>query len=243
MDDAEAERAREDLVAHLRKAGEVTSDEVAAAVGSVPRHEFVRRVRDSDRREESREGERERPQGARREPDRERAYEDRPLDVGHEQVVTAPHLVARTSELLETEPGHDVLEVGTGSGYHAAVLAELAGAENVVTVERFPDLARRARAALDRTGYGDVSVVVGDGSRGLPGAAPFDRISVAAAAPDVPAPLRDQLRDPGRLVLPLGPREGPHELALFEQRDGALDRSRHGKVQYVPLIGAHGFDE
>lgn len=218
MDDAEAQRAREDLVAHLRKAGEVTSDGVAAAVGSVPRHEFV--------------------------PDqvRDRAYEDRPFDIGHDQVVTAPHLVARTSELLEIEPGHDVLEVGTGSGYHAAVLAELAGPGTVVTVERFPDLARRAREALDRTGYGDVSVVVGDGSRGLPGAAPFDRISVAAAAPDVPAPLRDQLGDPGRMVLPLGPREGPHELALFEQRDGALDRSRHGKVQYVPLIGAHGFE-
>ncbi|WP_225334138.1 protein-L-isoaspartate(D-aspartate) O-methyltransferase [Halomicrobium urmianum] len=219
MDDAEAERACEDLVAHLRTAGEITSDRVAEAVGAVPRHEFVD---DSDR---------------------ERAYEDRPFDVGHDQVVTAPRLVARTSELLEVAPGDDVLEVGTGSGYHAAVLAELAGPEDVVTVERRPDLAERARRVLDRTGYGGVSVIVGDGSRGLPGVAPFDRISVAAAAPDVPSPLRDQLRDPGRLVLPLGPREGPHELALFEKRNGAFDRSRHGKAQYVPLIGAHGFDE
>lgn len=218
MNENRATRARDRLVDHLRAAGEVSTDRVARAIAAVPRHEFVP------------------------EPRRDHAYEDRPLDIGNDQVVTAPHLVARMSELLGIESGHEVLEVGTGSGYHAAVLAELAGPANVTTVERFPDLADRARRALDRAGYGDVSVVVGDGSRGLPGGAPFDRINVTAVAPDVPTPLRRQLADPGRMVIPLGRRDGPHELVRLHKRDGTVERSRHGRVRFVPLVGAYGFD-
>lgn len=219
MDQARAEWAREDLVERLRSTGEVSSEPVARAIGTVPRHEFVPESSD------------------------DRAYEDRPIPIGHDQVVTAPHLVARMSELLAIERGHRVLEVGTGSGYHAAVLAELAGPDRIVTVERFPELAKQARQVLERTGYGDVAVVVGDGSSGLPGLAPIDRLNVTAVAPAIPTVLLNLLADAGRMVIPLGPRDGPHELTLLTMRDGTVERSRHGPVRFVPLIGAHGFDE
>lgn len=217
MDDAEARRARRRLVDELRRRGRLHSTRVVEAMATVPRHDFVpAAVRDS-------------------------AYEDRPLDIGREQVVTAPHLVAGMTELLELQPGQSVLEIGTGSGYHAAVMAEVVGPENVITVERFPDLAGAARAALARAGYGDVAVVVGDGSRGLPGHPPFDRLSVASVAPAIPRTLVDQLAEGGRLVIPLGPRDGPHELVLATKRDGRLERTSHGAVRFVPLVGEHGF--
>lgn len=217
MDDAEARRARRRVVDDLRRRGRLRSTRVAEAMETVPRHEFV-------------------PAAV-----RERAYEDRPLEIGRGQVVTAPHLVARMTELLEPRPGHAVLEIGTGSGYHAAVLAEVVGPENVRTVERFPDLAGSARDALARAGYGDVTVVVGDGSRGLPGQPAVDRISVASVAPEIPGPLVDQLAEDGRMVIPLGPRDGPHELVLATKRAGRLDRTDHGAVRFVPLVGEHGF--
>lgn len=217
MDDAEAGRARRRLVEDLRGRGRLRSTQVAEAMETVPRHEFV-------------------PPTV-----RDRAYEDRPLEIGREQVVTAPHLVAGMTELLELQPGQSVLEIGTGSGYHAAVMAEVVGPENVFTVERFPDLARAARDALARAGYGDVTVVVGDGSRGLPGHPPFDRISVASVAPEIPRPLADQLAEGGRLVIPLGPRDGPHELVLVTKRGGRLEQTDHGAVRFVPLVGEHGF--
>lgn len=213
-----ATRERERLVDELEAKGRIRSRRVADAMRAVPRHAFV-------------------PESV-----RDRAYDDAPLDIGRDQVVTAPHLVADVTELLELEPGHTILEIGTGSGYHAAVLAEVAGGENVYTVERFPDLARRARRTLDAGGYGDVSVIVADGSRGLPKGAPYDRISVTCAAPDVPSPLLDQLRDGGRMVVPLGPRRNTQQLTLVEKRDGRIERTPHGPVRYVPLVGAHGFD-
>lgn len=213
-----ADRARRRLVEALRESGQVYSMRVATAMATVPRHQFV-------------------PAAV-----RERAYEDRPLDIGHGQVVTAPHLVGRMTERLELRPGHRVLEVGTGSGYHAAVIAEIVGPEHVITVERVPPLAHPARAALDRAGYGAVSVVLADGSAGLSSAPHVDRISVAAVAPAVPDPLLDQLADGGRLVIPLGPRDGPHELVLVTKRDGRVDRTAHGGVRFVPLVGEHGFD-
>ncbi|WP_435345992.1 protein-L-isoaspartate(D-aspartate) O-methyltransferase [Haloarchaeobius sp. HRN-SO-5] len=217
MDTAETERARSRLVDHLRERGHLYSTRVTKAMETVPRHEFV--------------------------PDavRDRAYEDEPLAIGHEQVVTAPHLVAQMTELLELRPGLTVLEVGTGSGYHAAVLAEIVGPENVFTIERFPDLAKAARDALVRTGYGDVSVVVADGSQGLPRHPPFDRINVTAASRDVPPPLLDQLAEDGRMVIPLGRRDGPHELFLVTKLDGRVERWRYGGVRFVPLVGEHGF--
>jgi protein-L-isoaspartate(D-aspartate) O-methyltransferase len=210
-------RARERLVEGLRERGFVYSNRVAGAMETVPRHEFV-------------------PEDV-----RDRAYADEPLAIGHEQVVTAPHLVARMTELLELRSGHRVLEVGTGSGYHAAVVAEIVGPENVFTIERVPELAAHARAALARTGYGDVTVVVGDGSGGLPAFAPFDRVTVTSVAPEPPEPLLDQLADDGRMVIPLGPRYGRHRLTLVTKRDDRIERLSYGWVRFVPLIGDHGF--
>lgn len=206
----------EALVETLRAAGELRSNSVERAIRAVPRHEFV-------------------PESL-----RDRAYEDTPLDIGRDQVVTAPHLVARMTELLELDPGLSVLEVGTGSGYHAAVIAELVGGEHVLTVERHGDLATRARRALAATGYSDVTVAVGDGSCGIRSHAPFDRINVTCAAPHVPEPLLDQLADGGRMVVPIG-HEG-HVLELVRKRDGSVHRSTHGPVRFVPLVGECGFD-
>lgn len=217
MDDASAERRRRRLVEHLREAGTVHSRAVAKAIETVPRHEFV-------------------PESV-----RESAYEDRPLEIGRDQVVTAPHLVARMTELLEARSGQTVLEIGTGSGYHAAVIAEVVGPENVLTVERFPALARSARDALVRTGYGEVTVVLADGSRGLPCHPPVDRINVTAVGPDVPEPLLEQLAEGGRMVIPLGPREGPHELVLVSRNRGRIERTSYGSVRFVPLVVEHGF--
>ncbi|KTG27982.1 protein-L-isoaspartate(D-aspartate) O-methyltransferase [Haloferax profundi] len=218
-DDERPTRARQTLVESLRERGHIYTTRVAKAMAAVPRHEFV--------------------------PDavRDHAYADEPLDIGHGQVVTAPHLVAQMTELLELRPGQTVLEVGTGSGYHAAVLAEMVGPENVFTIERIPELADAARAALERTGYGDVTVVVADGSGGLPDHAPFDRINVTSVAPDVPGPLVDQLADDGRMVIPLGPRGGSHELVLLTKQDGRIERTNYGGVRFVPLVGAYGFAE
>lgn len=212
------EDAREQLVERLRARGYVRSSAVATAIGRVPRAEFVR------------------------EEDRARAYRDVPLDIGEGQVVTAPHLVADVAELLDPTPGQTVLEIGTGSGYHAAVTAELVGAETVYSVERRADLAERARENLARTEYDGVTIVVGDGTRGLPEHAPYDRIYVTAAGPDVPPPLVDQLRNGGRLVVPLGPRRRSQTLYCLEKRDGEVSRTAHGSVRFVPLVGEHGFE-
>ncbi|WP_265110595.1 protein-L-isoaspartate(D-aspartate) O-methyltransferase [Halosolutus halophilus] len=210
--------ARDRLVDRLQRSGPIRSSRVADAVRTVPRHVFVP------------------------EDERDRAYEDAPLPIGHEQEITAPHLVGRMADLLDLEPGTSVLEIGAGSGYHAAVVAELVGADHVVTVERVPDLARLARRNLDRAGYDDVALLVGDGSRGLPGGAPYDRINVTCAAPEIPEPLLDQLANGGRMTVPLGdaPR-GSHTLYLVEKGDDGVDRTSHGGVRFVPLVGAHGF--
>lgn len=219
MEDARVEHARQQLVANLRERGHVYSRRVAEAMETVPRHEFV-------------------PEAV-----RDRAYEDRPLRIGHDQVITAPHLVAQMTGLLALRPGQTVLEVGTGSGYHAAVIAEIVAPENVVTIERFPDMARSARDALVRTGYGAVTVIVGDGSIGLPCHPPFDRINVTAVGPDIPPPLLEQLAEGGRMVIPLGPRYGHHELLLVTKHDDRIERTSHGGVRFVPLIGEHGFED
>ncbi|WP_306060337.1 protein-L-isoaspartate(D-aspartate) O-methyltransferase [Natronococcus wangiae] len=207
---------RDRLVERLREEGYVRSPAVAAAILTVPREEFVRAV------------------------DRARANRDVPLPIGGGQVVTAPHLVANVAELLDLAPGLTVLEVGTGSGYHAAITAELVGAENVYSIERRPDLAERARENLDRTGYSDVTVVVGDGTKGYPDHAPYDRIYVAAAGPDAPEPVLEQLKDGGRMVVPIGTRE--QTLYLVEKRDGDVSRTPFGGVRFVPLVGEYGLE-
>ena len=172
---------------------------------------------------------------------RDRAYEDLPLPIGFGQTISAPHMVAIMCDLLDIRPGMKILEVGGGSGYHAAVLAALAGPEGQVnSVERMPDLALAARKNLQAAGIAGVTVVEGDGSLGLPEHAPYDRISVAASAPRVPEPLKEQLRVGGKMILPVG--ETSQELVLVTRKNGFAVEEMMGVI-FVPLIGKEGFGE
>ncbi|SEQ87800.1 protein-L-isoaspartate(D-aspartate) O-methyltransferase [Natrinema salaciae] len=190
----------------------VDDDRVLEALESVPRHEFVP-------------------------PDRRgSAYADRPLPIGDGQTISAPHMVAIMADLLEAEPGTEVLEVGTGCGYHAAVTAELVGDENVSTVEYSEALAERARDRLAALGYDGVSVRVGDGRRGWPEYAPYGAAYVTCAAADLPDPVVEQLRVGGRLLAPIG--SGRQTLVRATKRaDGSLERTEHGGVRFVEMRG------
>jgi protein-L-isoaspartate(D-aspartate) O-methyltransferase len=170
--------------------------------------------------------------------DRRRAYRDAALPIGHGQTISQPYMVARIAEALAVRPGELVLDVGTGSGYQAAVLAEL-GAD-VVTIERIPELAEQARANLAAAGYPQVEVRLGDGTLGVSERAPFDAIAVAAAAPAFPETLYEQLRPRGRLVVPVGGQRA--------QRLEVIVRSPEGPAvvhsvpcRFVPLVGEEGF--
>ncbi|MGB9952203.1 protein-L-isoaspartate(D-aspartate) O-methyltransferase [Haloarcula marismortui] len=205
---ADWDRQRSRLADRLRS--RVSDETVLAAIASVPRHRFV----PTDRRHD--------------------AYTDRPLPIGSGQTISAPHMVAIMAELLDLSPGDQVLEIGTGCGYHAAVTAELVGPENVYSVEYHASLADEARDTLEVTGYGDVSVRAGDGKQGWSEHAPYDRTYLTCAAPEFPGPLVDQTRDGGVLLAPLG--DGQQRLIRAEkQADGTLNRVDHGGVRFVPL--------
>lgn len=169
------------------------------------------------------------------------AYEDRPIPIARDQVTTQPSLVARMVEALRLTGSERVLEVGTGLGFQTAILAALA--REVYSIERFPDLADRARRNLEVARVGGPKVIVGDGTVGLPEHAPFDAIVVAAAAPEVPAPLVAQLAEGGRLVHPVGP--GGHEVVTaFRKESGKLiEESRLVRAYFVPLVGRYGLTE
>jgi len=189
-------------------------ERVLGAMARVPRERFV-------------------PEGL-----RHLAYEDGALPIGSGQTISQPFIVATICQLLDLSGAERVLDVGTGSGYQAAVLAELA--DEVVTIERVPELAERARSTLQETGYGDVGVLVGDGSLGAPARAPFEGIAVAAAAPVVPPALYLQLVEGGRMVVPRGGRRG-QQLVLVERTERG-PRERAGlPCRFVPLVGAEGF--
>jgi protein-L-isoaspartate(D-aspartate) O-methyltransferase len=169
---------------------------------------------------------------------RKRAYDDAALPIGDGQTISQPYMVARICEALSLTGRESVLDVGTGSGYQAAVLAELA--EEVDTIERIPALAERARASLEAAGYARVRVHVGDGSRGLPGRAPFDAIAVAAAAPELPRMLYEQLEPRGRLVVPVG-RRGMQRLEVIVRSPEGPAILRSVPCRFVPLLGEEGF--
>jgi protein-L-isoaspartate(D-aspartate) O-methyltransferase len=209
-------RARKLMVARQLAARGILDRRVLAAMRQVPRHLFV-------------------PEEV-----RGRAYEDSPLPIGEKQTISQPYIVARMTELLGLRGDEKVLEVGTGSGYQAAVLARLAG--EVFTVERHAGLARRAELTLTALGFDNVEVIHADGSGGWPPHAPYDAILVAAAAPNVPAPLVDQLAEDGRLVLPVGDR---HQQALVRvaRRGDDLVRETFTPVAFVPLRGEHGWNK
>jgi protein-L-isoaspartate(D-aspartate) O-methyltransferase len=189
-------------------------DRVLEAIGRVPRHELV--------------------------PDDQRrhAYENRPLPIGYGQTISQPYIVAIMTDLIEPEAGDVVLEVGTGSGYQAAVLAEVAG--TVCSLEIIPQLAARARRDLDRLGYGSVRSRKGDGYYGWPECGPFDGIVVTAGASHVPPPLIEQLKPGGRLVIPVGSRFLTQQLLLVEKDDrGGVTTRQVLPVRFVPLTGGH----
>jgi protein-L-isoaspartate(D-aspartate) O-methyltransferase len=207
--------ARERLLRRLQRGG-IMDERVLAAIGSVPRELFV-------------------PEEL-----RSRAYADSALPIGHGATISQPTMVARMCEELRLTGGERVLDVGTGSGYQAAVLAELAA--EVVGIERVPELAEQARAALAAAGYPDVEVHVGDGTLGLPERAPFDAIVVAAAAPRPPAALVAQLAPAGRLVVPVGSRRD-QRLEVVIRTESGSEVVRSVPCRFVPLVGAEGFDE
>jgi protein-L-isoaspartate(D-aspartate) O-methyltransferase len=161
------------------------------------------------------------------------AYEDYPLPIGHAQTISQPYIVGFMTEALGLRGGEQVLEVGTGSGYQAAVLAQIAG--RVFTIEIVAPLAESAAATLRSLGYANVEVRAGDGYAGWPEAAPFDAIMVTAAAPRIPEPLKQQLRDGGRLVLPVG--DDWQELVVVTRRGERFEEKRVLPVRFVPMTG------
>ena len=203
------------LVTALRADG-LADERVLAAIAAVPREQFVPRQL------------------------YHQAYEDFALEIGEGQTISQPSVVARMTALAAVGPRDRVLEIGAGSGYQAAILAELA--RFVFAVERIPALAEGARARLAALGYRNVSVQVMDGTLGWRAQAPFDAIVVSAGAPAVPAALAEQLVDGGRLVIPVGG-IGRQELRLVVRRGDRLDETTHGPASFVPLIGRGGFPE
>src|ERR1017187_9123853 len=204
--------ARQRMVAEqlVRPGRDITNARVLAVMGKVPRHEFVP------------------------EPLRADAYTDHPLPIGHGQTISQPYIVAFMTEQLEPKPTDRVLEIGTGSGYQAAVLGELAA--NVYTVEIIEDLARQAAVDLKRLGYTNVSVRAGDGYKGWPEAAPFDAIIVTCAPEKAPPPLIEQLKDGGRMIIPVGS-SWYQELVLLRKPGGRLERQAVLPVRFVPMTG------
>ncbi len=197
----------------LRRRG-IKDERVLQAFLKVPRHKFVR------------------PQ------DLWHAYEDFPLSIGYGQTISQPYMVAIMTELLMLNGSERVLEVGTGSGYQAAILAELA--KEVFTIERIPELAHRAEQLLRELGYNNVHVFVGDGSKGLLEYAPYDGIVVTAAAPAPPRPLMEQLKDGGRLIVPVGSRK-LQELLRITRKGSEFHIENFGPCLFVPLIGESGW--
>ena len=199
--------------AQLRERG-LRDARVLAAMQKVPRHEFVA-------------------------PDlRDQAYDDHPLPIGHGQTISQPYIVAAMLEALALRPVDVVLEVGSGCGYQTALLCELCA--RVYSMEVFAELAAFARQTLERLGYRNAEVVVGDGTLGLPGKAPFDAIAVSAAAPHVPAPLFEQLKEGGRMIIPVGP-ELLQELQLVRKLEGKPEVTHLDGCRFVPLVGKEGF--
>lgn len=211
--DFEAQRER--MVRDQLIARGITSKSVLEAMRRVPRHRFV-------------------PAHL-----QQAAYEDGPLPIGSNQTISQPYMVAVMTEMLELTSNDIVLEIGTGSGYQTAVLCEMA--RTVYSLERYPELAREAKRRLDDAGYDNVEIYIGDGSQGLADMAPFNAIVVTAAAPAIPGPLRAQMADKGRLVIPVG----DHKQQVLQRVRRAGDSwtlENVMAVMFVPLYGRHGFN-
>lgn len=203
------ELLREEMLNVIRAYG-VRDEEVLSAMGRVPRHRFI-------------------PEAYRRRP---QAYGNHPCPIGFDQTISQPYIVAYMTVQIDVDPGDNVLEVGTGSGYQAAVLAEM-GAD-VYSIEIIPELAEHARQALKAEGYDRVHVRTGDGYKGWPEHAPFDAIIVTCAPDDVPQTLVDQLAEGGRMIVPVGAYS--QRLVIFEKKDGKIRRKDDLPVRFVPMV-------
>jgi protein-L-isoaspartate(D-aspartate) O-methyltransferase len=205
---------RRNMVESQLRARGIRDERVLAAMFHAPRHEFVS------------------------EDYRHQVYEDHPIPIGEGQTLSQPYIVAVMLEALKLDPSDAVLEIGTGSGYQTALLSELT--RKVYSIERHASLARAAQATLARLGYSNVEVLLGDGSHGLPERAPFDAIVVSAAAPQIPPPLFEQLREGGRMVIPVGPPHAQDLQLVRKQKGQALVTEMEG-CRFVPLIGSEGY--
>jgi len=210
------EDKRESLILLLKKEGRIKTKAVEKAFLEIPREMFV-------------------PVNIKRQ-----AYLDNPLEIGEGQTISAPHMVAIMCEALDIKKGQKVLEIGAGSGYHAAIVSKLVGETgHVYSVERIESLAEQAKNNLESVGIKNVTVKQGDGSEGLYNNAPYDRIYVTCASPRIPEPLLDQLKDAGRLLIPIGNRIC--RLELIEKKGKQIQSTYLGGCAFVPLIGKHGF--
>jgi len=207
------------LIEHVRYMGYLKSKKVENALKEVPRHNFV-------------------PEDI-----RELAYRDSPLSIGHGQTISQPSTVVAMTEALDVKLGQKVLEIGTGSGWQAAILSKLVGESGFVyTIEIIPELVNFAKNNIKKLNVNNVEVIEGDGSLGLKEHAPFDRIIVTAACPDVPKPLLDQLKINGIIVIPIG---NPYlqEMNVIEKTEDGIKRNTIGSFMFVPLVGKYGFKE
>jgi protein-L-isoaspartate(D-aspartate) O-methyltransferase len=215
-EEADLERERREMVRRQIQGRRVRDELVLEAMRTVPRHRFVpAHMRGS-------------------------AYRDAPLPIGEGQTISQPYVVGFMTAALQLSGGEKVLEIGTGSGYQAAILACIA--REVISVERLPRLADEARRTLAELGYDNVRVVVGDGTQGWPEEAPYDAIMVTAASPKIPEPLLEQLAEGGRLVAPIGPRHTQELVRVRREGDTFHCEDLLG-VAFVPLIGEHGWDK
>ena len=206
---------RNRMVERQIEARGVRNPRVLAAMREIPRHLFIPPPYDRS------------------------AYEDSPLPIGNGQTISQPYIVALMTELLKPEPEDNVLEIGTGCGYQAAILAKLV--RKVTSIERIPAVADLARSNLAALGISNVEIQTADGTLGYPENAPYNGIIITAATPSVPKPLIEQLAENGRLVAPVGGRE-IQELVVLSRRKGIVSQELHGGVRFVPLIGEHGWE-
>lgn len=208
---------KKELIEDLKAKGYIKSKKVEEAMLSVPREVFVPKDKIMF------------------------AYEDQPLSIGLGQTISAPHMVAMMTELLNLHEGDKVLEIGSGSGYHASVLSKLVGPNGkIISVERFEDLAKIAEENLKKAGITGVKIVVGDGSLGYKDDAPYDKICVTCSVPDIPPPLIEQLKPGGRMVIPVG-RYFQELLVVDKDEYGRITKESAGGVAFVPMIGKYGF--
>lgn len=215
-------KERIDLVRRLSDLGYIKTEKVEKAIMKVPREEFLPASH------------------------RDYAYADQPLPIGEGQTISAPHMVAMICEILSLKEGMKVLEIGTGFGYNAAVVAEILGPTgHVYSIERINSLAETAKENLKRTGYSEnISVIIGDGTKGYMEEMPFDRIYGTASAPRLPEPLEEQLKVGGILLIPVGEHRYMQDLIVITRKsEDEFEKKSIGGVAFVPMIGEHGWPE